>query len=59
MNIHMQDIQKILKCSDEFAADVYFEMSIDFSECTSKEFREEVLFCAAMLRATTDQTETI
>ena len=52
MNIYMQDIQKILNCSDEVAADVYFEMTIDCSECSAKAFRKEVLFCAEMLGLT-------
>lgn len=49
MNIYMKDIQKILNCSDEVAADVYFEMTIDCSECSAKAFRKEVLFCAELL----------
>lgn len=55
MNLYMKEIKQLLNCSDEFAQEVYWEMSIDFSECSNKQFKQEALFVASMLRGETTQ----
>ncbi len=55
MNIYMKEIKQLLNCSDEFAQQVYWEMSIDFSECSNRQFKKEVLFVASMLRGEAPQ----
>lgn len=43
MNIYVEDIMKLLSCTEEYAEKILSEIQIDLSEATEKEFNKAVI----------------